>query len=425
MTSLTERDLSRNRLAYIIEAALEYFISLMVTDAFLATLLVKAGVSDDQAGIITQLASLALAAQLVSVFFRKRRGMKLWVTVLHLVNQLMYVSLYWISVFDISSGTKVVIFIVMFLGGHIVANIVQPYKLSWLNSFVPANGRGRFTANKEIVSLLGGMTFSFLMGTMVDHFKAVGNERLGFLLSGITVLVLAILHLGSLLLIKDHDEAEQSVPEHVSFRQAFRSTVTNKTMQKIVLVDIIWHFATGMSISFYGVYKINDLGFTLQFVSILSILSSLSRVAVSRFCGRIADKYSWTKLLTVCFGVAAIAFGLNIFTVPANGKILFAIYSCIYAMSMAGINGGLMNIIFDFVPPEEHAGALGIKYTFGGLAGFIAALIGSRILASIQGAGNQLFSLPVYGQQVLSGISCLLALILVLYMKTVIAKIKK
>ena len=146
---LTEKDLSRNRFYYIIEAAVEYFISLLITGAFLATLLTRSGVSDAATGVITQLASLAFTAQLFSVFFRKTRGMKRFVTIMHVVNQLMFVSLYMISTFQVPPAIKTTCFVVLFLGGHLVSNIVSPYKLSWLMSFVPNNRRGRFTASKS------------------------------------------------------------------------------------------------------------------------------------------------------------------------------------------------------------------------------------------------------------------------------------
>ena len=174
---LTEKDLSRNRFMYIIEAAVEYFIALLITGAFLASLLTRSGVSDAATGIITQLASLAFTAQLVSVFFRKTRGMKLFVTVLHLANQLMFVSLYLIPTIQVSPAVKTTCFVVMFLGGHLISNIISPYKLSWLMSFVPDNQRGRFTANKEIVSLIGGMIFSMLMSAVIDQTRAAGHEE--------------------------------------------------------------------------------------------------------------------------------------------------------------------------------------------------------------------------------------------------------
>jgi len=198
-----------------------------------------------------------------------------------------------------------------------------------------------------------------------------------------------------------------------------KKTVTNTVILKIIAVDIIWHLATGIAVSYYGVYQTGDLGFSLKFASFVSILSALSR-----FFGKIADKYSWTRLLTICFAIAALSFGVNIFTVPSNGHVMFTIYACIHAMSMAGINGGLMNIIFDFVPPSERPAALGIKYSVGGLAGFFASLVGSVIVTTIQKNGNTFLGMPLYAQQLLSVIALVICIVLVIYMRAVIAKLK-
>ena len=414
---------ARNRFLYIVEAAVEYFISLLITGAFLASLLTRSGVSDRDTGIITQLASLAFTAQLFSVFVRKTKGMKLWITIMHLCNQLLFVSLYLIPTFEVPSGVKTALFVVMFLGGHIIANIVSPYKLSWLMSFVPNNSRGSFSANKEIVSLIGGMIFSMSMSTLIDNLSAAGMEDLAFTLSGVTILVLALIHFLTLVFIRDREPDPNAATVHVSLRDVGR-TLTNVTLLKIIAVDVIWHLATGIAVSFYGVYQTGDLGFSLQYASFVSILSSLSRVAFSRFFGKFADKYSWTKMLTICFAIAALSFGVNIFTVPANGHVMYAIYSCIHAISMAGINSGLMNIIFDFVPLSERPAALGIKYSFGGFAAFLAALLGGKLLDVIQKDGNMLLGINLYAQQALSAIAFVLCVLLVLYMRTVIVRLK-
>ena len=258
-----EKDIYRtSRISYIIEAALEYFIAMLISDSFLATLLTRTGVSDASAGIVTQLASLAFTMQLVSVFVRPRHGVKLLVTVLHLVNQLTFVSLYLIPGTGFPQSVKVAVFVVMFLGGHIIANIAQPYKLSWLMSLVPDKSRGRFTANKEIISLLGGMAFSYAMGAVVDHYKDIGDENMGFTLCGITIFVLAVLHTVSLVIVKEKPE-ETATDEKVSFGEAVRKTFTNKALLKILMIDVLWYVTTGIAVSFYGVYETNDLGFSL------------------------------------------------------------------------------------------------------------------------------------------------------------------
>lgn len=420
-----EKDIYRtSRISYIIEAALEYFIALLISDSFLATLLTRTGVSDASAGIVTQLASLAFTMQLVSVFVRPRHGVKLMVTVLHLVNQLMFVSLYLIPGLDFPREIKVTAFVVMFLGGHIISNIAQPYKLSWLMSAVPDKSRGRFTANKEIVSLLGGMCFSYAMGAVADYYRDIGDENTGFMICGITIFVLAVLHTVSLVIVKEKPDNTQG--ERVSFDRAIRKTFSNKALFKILMIDILWHITTGIAVSFYGVYKTNDLGFSLKFCAILSILYSLVRAAFSRFLGGLADKYSWAKMLGICFGIAGLAFFANIFTVPANGKVMFTVYYCLYAIALAGINSGLMNITFDYVPHCDRAAALGIKNSIGGLAGFFASIVGSFIVKHIQAKGNTFaFFGEVYAQQILSAIAFATCVVLVVYVRRVIVRVKR
>lgn len=413
-----EKDIYRtSRISYIIEAALEYFIAMLISDSFLATLLTRTGVSDASAGIVTQLASLAFTMQLVSVFVRPRHGVKLLVTVLHLVNQLTFVSLYLIPGTGFPQSVKVAVFVVMFLGGHIIANIAQPYKLSWLMSLVPDKSRGRFTANKEIISLLGGMAFSYAMGAVVDHYKDIGDENMGFTLCGITIFVLAVLHTVSLVIVKEKPE-ETATDEKVSFGEAVRKTFTNKALLKILMIDVLWYVTTGIAVSFYGVYETNDLGFSLKFCAVITILYSLVRSGFSRFLGGLADKYSWAKMLLLCFGIAGLAFFVNIFTVPSNGKVMFTLYYCLYAVAMAGINSGLMNITFDYVPHEDRAAALGIKYALGGTVGFLSSIVGSVIVKHIQENGNTFaFFGEVYAQQILSAIAFAVCIILVLYIR--------
>lgn len=413
-----------SRISYIIEAALEYFISLLITDAFLATLLTRTGVPDAATGVITQIASLSFAAQLISVFYRKRKGVKRFVTVMHLLNQLMYVSLYFIPGLEFPQWFKVAAFVVMFSLGHLIASAAQPYKLTWLMSHVPDKSRGVFTANKEIISLLGGMVFSFAMGSLVDHYEAIGKEDTGFMLCGITIFVLAILHLVTLVIVKEKPEHESDT-KTVGFLQSLKKTFSNKALFKITLVDILWHVCTGIAISFYGVYKTNDLGFSLKLVATLVALRSVARALVSRYFGRLADKYSWAKMLTISFGFAGLAFLVNAFAVPANGVYIFAIFECLYGISMAGINSGLMNITFDYVPHEDRAAALGVKYAVGGFTSFFAALVGAVIVDRIQGAGNRLFGVQIYAQQVLSLIAAVITAALVLYIVKVIFKLRK
>jgi len=431
MLSVPEIDYSaRNRLLYIIEAGVEYFIYLLITDAFFATLLTRNGVSDAATGVISQLAALSFLAQLSSVIYNKPTGIKRWITKMHLANQLMFVSLYLIPLFGFPKWLSTLLFAVMFLGGNIISNIIFPFKYSYMMSFVPGISRGTFTATKEIVSLISGMIFTFIMGAVVDYFHAAGEDNKGFFVCGLTILTLSAVHLAVMLLIKDPNDSEtpknhNTKEDKTSLWLSIKESFTDKTICKLMLIDIIWNFGVGICIPFYGVYKINELGFSLKYVSILSILYAVSRVTFSKPFGRYADKHSWSKLLIRCFMIASAAFSINIFTVPSNGHWMFALYYCIYAISMAGINSGVMNIIYDYVDKDKIHKAFGIKYAAGGVSSFIASLIGGNILSVIQNNGNKIFGITIYAQQVLTFAALIITLTLIVYLIKVIDKLPK
>ena len=138
------------------------------------------------------------------------------------------------------------------------------------------------------------------------------------------------------------------------------------------------------------------------------------RFKVDGYAGRSTD-----------FVLAATAFAVNIFTVPANGKVLYTVYYALYAISMAGINSGEINLIYDYVDKEKRVAALALKSTLSGFAGFFTTLLISPLVAYIQQRGNRFLGLGVYAQQVCSAIACILTLVLLVYLNTAVKKIKE
>ena len=119
-----------------------------------------------------------------------------------------------------------------------------------------------------------------------------------------------------------------------------------------------------------------------------------------------------------------VAFGLNIFTMPKNGKVFYTIYYMLYAIGMAGINSAVINLIYDYVDKEKRTGALALKSTLAGFAGFFTTLLVSPLVSYIQKNGNIFLGMHVYAQQVVSAIAFILMAITLIYLNTVVKKIK-
>ena len=409
-----------SRLCYIIEAALEYFISLLVTGAYLARITGALGFSDSLTGILSSFVSLGCVFQLSSIrLFRNQKSVKRIIIICHIVNQLFFALVYLTPILPLTGTQKTLIFLICFCTAYIISNLIAPPKVTWLMGLVPDHTRGIFTARKEIISLLGGMIFTYIMGNIIDMLDAAGSQRLSFIAGGITVFMLMLLHTLSLLPVKEYPSTASTAPARL------RDLMSNRMYVRIVPVIIVWHIASSSATPYYGAYQIKELGFSMTFVSVLSIAYSLIRAAASPVIGKYADRTSFSRMVTLCLSIAAAAFLINSFTVPSNGRIFYTIYYCLYAVSMAGINSAMTNLVYDCVQGDNRRSALAISTALGGVSGFAATCLMSPIVDAIQRAGNRLGALTLYPAQFVSAVACAITLLLIVYLRTVVIPAEK
>ena len=421
-----KKDIYRSsRVGNIISAALEYFISMLVIDSYLAKLTTDIGISDSVTGILTSFVSLGFGFQLFAIFLINKKPVKRWVTALTIINQLFFAFVYVIPFFEMSKTVKTVLFVAMLLLAHIILNVSSPAKIDWHMRLVDDDKRGRFTALKEIVSLLGGMVFSFVIGTVIDTCEANGNLHGAFIFCAVGILGLMVIDTVVLLLMKEkpHEEIEEG--EKVPVMKVVGQILRNKKIFKVLLVSVIWYVALYSTIPFYGTYKIKELGFSMTLVSILSAAYAIARSLASRPLGRYADKHSFTRMLNICFVIVFVAYSINMFTVPANGKVFYTIYYMLYAIAMGGINSAGTNLIYDFVEPDKRVAALALQHTLAGFAGFFATILVGFLVDYIQKSGNTFLGMNVYAQQVVSAIGAIVVLLALLYLNTVVKKMQR
>lgn len=412
---------AHSRCLYVAEAALEYFISLLVTGAYLAKITSAIGMSDMLTGILTSFVSLGFGFQIIAVFLANKRPVKRWVTLLHCLNQMAFALIYFIPLVHLSHEMKIFLFIAFLLTGHILNNVVNSPKINWFMSLVEDKRRGSFTANKEMVSLIGGMIFSFLTGHVIDRLEAAGNINGAFIVCGVSIFILMLLHSLTLIFSKEKPVEET---ETCSVKQLLKDLLTDKNLFKVILVSVLWSVVNYASTPFYGSYQIKELGFTMTFVSVLSAAYAVVRTIFSKPMGKYADKHSFAKMLNICFAVALSGFIVNLFTVPGNGKIFYTVYYMLYAIAMAGINSATINLIYDYVDKEKRTGALALQSTFCGFTGFFTTLLVSPLVALIQRNGNRFLGVHIYAQQLLSLLSAVLLIVLIVYLNTTIRRLK-
>ena len=215
------------------------------------------------------------------------------------------------------------------------------------------------------------------------------------------------------------------MPPRAPAAKAIARMVKSREFVRVVVVGIIWNVASAFSVSFYASYLRQELAFSFTVIAIMTTAASICRILVSPLLGRIADKYSFATSMTLSFGVVAVAFLSMVFATPQT-RWLYLVYACLHAFAMAGINSGIINLIYDYVAPEDRAVAMGVKNALGGILGFFTALLAGFLLGRIQEAGGFcIFGTTLYAQQALSVLSFVFTIALMVYMRTVIAPLRK
>ena len=423
MQTVTKDEYKTSRFLYILEAAFEYFISILLTGAYIAKVTTTLGMNDSLTGIITSFVTLGCGFQFIAIFLANKKPVKRWVCLFHSINQLFFALVYFVPFFKTSATAKTVLFILFLLIGHFIDNIVKSPKINWFMSLVDDKKRGSFTATKEIISLIGGMIFSFIVSAVIDGFEGAGNIHGAFLFCGIGIFILMAAHTCTMIFSKEKP-AEKT--EKISIKEMVKGLLKEKNLGKVIFLFVLWDIANYATMPFYGTYQIKELGFSMTYVSILAALYAIFRSIFSKPLGRYADKHSFSKMLIICFGIQAVATLINIFTVPENGYVCYTLYYILHSIAMGGIaSSGPINLIYDNVSVENRTGAFALKNTIAGIIGFLTTLAMSPLVEYIQANGNVFLGIPVYAQQVLSVFGLLLTVVILLYLIFVVDKIKK
>ena len=416
-----ERDIyKKSRALYIISAALEYFISILTGTAYLAKIAGSIGISDGTIGVLSSFVALGCAFQIVSLAMRTDKPVKRMVTLVNLLNQLCFTFIYVIPVVDLPKDVKTVLFIILLLLGNVLLNVPFSPKVTWSRTLIADEKRGVFSATCEMTSLISGMIFTTVAGRVIDTFEANGNQRGAFTVCAVTLFVLTVSHALCLLFIKE--TKRETKLEVKPLGERLKAAITDRSTVTLIPVFILWNTTVYVTMPFIGTYQLNALSLSMTAISLISVTYAAVRSILSVPLGMIGDKRSF--ITSTSISLTAMFIGLIINSL--GGRVSHVIFYLLYAVTLAGMNSGIMNLIFDYVPMEKRTGAVAILYTIGGITGFVSTLCAKPIVDAVQSNQNSfLFFEHIYAQQILSVISALFALSTLLYVNLFVKKLTK
>lgn len=409
----------KSRGAYNIQCMMEYFASLLMEDAFLAKLLRHLGMSDALTGIVSSLVTVSFLAELV--FFpliRRVRSAKRTVILFDFASMACFSLAYALPLFNVSGGAGHALVILLILGGYLSAACIRSLYFVWANSFVAPEKRARFSALKEMTSLLGGVLFSLGMGVLFDTLEQQGRTVPAFSVFAGMIMLVNLLSVLCLCVIGPGQERERAGDDTLLL---MKRVVKNRPFMKVTLMAALWYAARYFSCGFLGAYKTGELMLSVATIEVINVVGCLSRFALSMPFGAYSDRTSYAKGFFLSMVLAAGAFAANLFTVRATWW-LTVVYSILINVSFAGNNANLLNISYSYVDQELLVPAMMLKSGVCGVAGILASLLGGLMLDSVQTAGNRFLGVSMTGFQAVSLVSFLLTAGVILFCRRIMEK---
>lgn len=418
------KEYRRSRIAYRAQTTFEYFIMLLVADAFLAKLLTALGVSDSLIGIITSFVSLAFIFQLFSLFLvRIKTSTKKIVMICDTTSLIFFALVYFVPFLPIYPELKKTVVVISIMMAYAIKYLISSMLLKWANSFVDPTLRAIYSAKNEIISLASGIVFTIVYGYIVDKYEGLGNINGAFLLISGSILLISVVNFICLKLIKSQHAEDEEQTSSISFKEVIKATFIKRSFRNVIIMDSIQKFAIYFTVGFMGVYKTKDLLMSVSLIQFINIVASIARMVLSIPFAKYSDNRSFSKGMELGLFFAALAFLVNIFTTPQRWYLVIP-FTLLYNISFAGTNSNSFNMAYSYVPLNCITQAISIKNSISGICGFIASLLGGLVLNVIQANGNCIFGIAIRGQQVLSLVSFILILIAFLFTHFVISKQK-
>ena len=421
-------DYRRSRGVYVVECMFEYFVLLLLQDAFLAKLLVAVGFSDSQIGVLSSMISLAFIFQFCSLLLAKRSGSrKSLILVLDSVGQCLFLVLFLLPLLGLDPQIKRGLVYACIIGGYACKNLVATFLFRWANGYVDPYKRASYSATKECISLIGGMIFTLAMGWGFDKLEASGNLMGGFILLAGVVLVCNMGTFICLVLIKKDTPSPAEVGQKKSWRDICAHTLGNKNFIRLTIISALAKAAQYTTVGFMGTFKTdttgNGLAMSLTLVSAIATIANLARLAVTKPFGKYSDKRSFASGFYLSMVIAAVAFVCNIFTGESTWYLVI-VHTILFNVSAAGSNQNASNMTYSYIDGNYLSEALALKNGISGVFGFLCSLLAGEILGAVQARGNMIFGIHVFGQQVLGLLSLAFTVACIVYMKCTIMREK-
>jgi len=415
-TPMTATDFSKGRNLFIAEGCCANGIVTLTTGAFLSGYASSLGAEDSLNGIIGSIPILLCSLQMFSSILleslMRRKGL---IVGFSFVHRLLLSLMFFLPLFITQPVIRLTAVVILYGIAHFFGASIGTGTGNWILQLVPQNIRGDYLGKKDSFAFAFSTVLSLIMGRVMDWFRNNAMEQTGFLVVGVTVLLVACTDFWCLLSIKE----PESTPHKQKLKDVLLAPIADIKYRKVMITYVFWNLALQIAGPFFSVYMVTGLKMDYTYITFLGLISSTVRILAAWLWGKLADATSWLLAGRLSMGLLGLIHISWLFMTPDTCYTLQPVLQALSGAAWGGIAISVFNLQYHYAPEDKRVLYVSANSSYAGLCGFLSTLLGASLLTILP--SFKIGNLPVSGMQILFLLSGSLILGCVLYM----GKLKK
>lgn len=169
--------------------------------------------------------------------------------------------------------------------------------VAWMGELVPRSVRGRYFGRRSALCTLGGTLASLAAGLLMDRLRP--PEGVGLALPLLALLSCGIGVLTTLLMAAKHDPSPDLQAPKLDM-QATLLPLRDTRARQVLLFQVAWNAAVGLSAPFYTLHMLQNLKMTFVVMALETASVAAVRILTAPFWGRAIDRFGAQPVLLGC-----------------------------------------------------------------------------------------------------------------------------
>lgn len=410
-----------SRMSFALGEASWTAVDQMTAGTNIAAVMLFLGFQDGFIGIIISVGALACIVQVLTLPLHSRyKSHRTMVTITTSVRFVMPV-LFLIPLFPIDASVKMVLFILVYVLAKLLISIGGPASSEWIAQLTPMSIRGRYFGAKDATCVVIQAAALLLSGLIMDKYRDTA-PLVAFQWIALAIFVMCVLGLVAYLLTQDIPNRAYGTEKKHSILSEVKECLSSRTFRLILIGDLLWQVSFYIAAPFNSSYSIKEMGMSFTFLTVAGFGSSIGRIFCSRFMGRWADRTSMTKALSTALLFYALTYLFWTIIRPSTAIPIYILLLISATIAWSFIGAGMFGIKLALMPEDKRPKQLAVTSAISGTAGFLISLVSGQLLNFLQTIPMSIGQYVIFPQQILNFMGMCSTLLLVLYLRRVMAK---